>query len=152
MKAKRAFASLWMILGLVGVVVGTTASPAFACPSYGTKFEPADGKTLMIIGQGKDQMDAYVQGTGHVPGGFMPYVSIAAPSYGTSVPGTTWGVTWHHAQYQVDTYPQSAIQLGLTLENSLDAVNLGMYDANIQVLGDWIIQSNRPVFLRIGYE
>lgn len=153
MRTGRLVGFLW-IAALLSASLGLDSSPlrADVCPSHGTRFEPPDGKTLMVIGQDRDSMNAYVQATGNVPGGFMSYASIGAPWYGTSWPGTLNGQMWHHAQDQVATYPTSAIQLGLTLENLLPAINLGLHDGDIQTLGTWIQQTNRPVFLRIGYE
>src|SRR5205814_620405 len=56
------------------------------------------------------------------------------------------------AQYFVNLYPDTTLQLALWMVDELDQVNAGALDANIRRLGDWIKQAKRPVYLRIGYE
>ncbi len=50
------------------------------------------------------------------------------------------------------TYPNSVLQIGLYLVKALPAIVDGKHDDNIDKLGDWIKQANRPIYLRVGYE
>lgn len=114
------------------------------------KFEPPDGKVLLIVGQDKTSIDAYVNAINIVPGGTMVYTSVqnteglAAPYDG--------GGGLHHGQYLVDQYPNTVIQVGLWMVDALGDVSSGALDGNIDAIGAWIKNSGRPVFLRIGYE
>lgn len=89
------------------------AGTAAACPSHGALFEPPDGKTLLVIGQDVGASDAYVEGTGLVPGGFMTYSSVGAPVAGLHLP-IKFGST-SHGQHFVDKYPHSVITVGMGL-------------------------------------
>lgn len=148
---KRGIATVWLVTAALTLPVAGAVAPAAAshCPTNGAKFEPADGKVLMIIGQDRDSAVAYVNGTGVVPGGFMTYTSINGPVLGLHLPFNFGGTS--HGQHFVDNYPNSAMQVGVGLQ-SIDNTILGLNDVNIDVLGDWIKAANRPVFVRIGYE
>jgi hypothetical protein len=62
------------------------------------------------------------------------------------------GVQW--AQYYTDHFPNTVLQLAVWLdyENHLDDINNGLQDAKITSLGQWIKNTRKPVYLRIGYE
>ncbi|MCL2334453.1 MAG: NAD(P)H-dependent oxidoreductase [Endomicrobia bacterium] len=114
------------------------------------RFIPKDGKTLLFAGQTNSDSDAYVKAAKSVPAGFMIYTSLAQldgldenADFGT---GETSG------KHILSNYPGAALQIGLYLVNSLDAVIDGSLDANIEKLGKWIKAAKVPVFLRIGYE
>jgi hypothetical protein len=127
----------------------------YLCPVAGSaeeesaKFFPQYGR-LLIIGQQQDTIEDYVREIGIVPGGFMSYTSIQGLD-GLEAPANH-GAGIHHADYLAAHYPQTALQLGLYMVGALDDVLAGSYDANIQSLGNWLKQSQQPVFLRIGYE
>ena len=115
-----------------------------------SKFEPPDGKTLLLIGQNQDSMDAYVKEFKIIPAGFMLYTDLDKCS-GLSEPvdngsGTIYG------QHIVDNYPGTVLQIGLYMVNMLDGAPEGKFDSSIEQLGTWIAATKRPVFLRIGYE
>ena len=126
-----------------------SASASAGCPSHGATFEPPDGKTLLVVGQDMFASDAYVEGTGVVPGGFMTYSSVGGPVAGLHLPikfgSTSWG------QHFVDTYPGTVITVGLGI-TPLEVTASGAYDANLVVLADWVKAAKTPVFLRLGYE
>lgn len=128
-----------------------SSSARAACPSWGTELQPADGKTLLITGQHRDAIDQYVTGTGHRPGGMMVYTSLNTPTLGTLVPSNRNGFV-QHMQYLMDKYPNTAMQIGLSLVDQLDLINLGLLDANISTLATILKNANRPIYLRIGYE
>jgi len=122
------------------------ASPARAK----ARFEPPDGKTLLIIGQNAGTLDRYIGGIGIVPAGFMAYTSIQEVN-GLDYKSNYEGVI-QFAQPDVDRHPNTVVQIGLYMVDALDRVIAGDYDPNIERLGDWIRNTKRPVFLRIGYE
>ncbi len=113
------------------------------------KYEPADGKILLIIGQDEAAHDQYITDIG-APGGLMFYTSVQRMEL-IKIPGDNQGGTFDFPLSFAD-YPDLAIQIGLYMKNALDGVVVGTYNSNIDKLGDWIKASQRPVFLRIGYE
>jgi beta-mannanase len=62
------------------------------------------------------------------------------------------GAGMQDGNYLLKKYPQSVLQIGLYMVGGLEDVLAGRLDDNIKKLGQWIIETNRPVFLRIGYE
>jgi hypothetical protein len=119
------------------------------------KFEPPEGKTILVIGQTISEINNYAleAGTGD-PGGYMTYTSIddlnglKKPYEGTECDDA--GIVDFAGL--VKRYPQSVGQIGLGMRGEADWVNTGAFDENIRKLGEIIRQTNKPVFLRIGYE
>jgi hypothetical protein len=114
------------------------------------KFEPPQGTTLVVIGQNQKSIDEYVRTFKRLPAGFMLYTDLAECT-GLKDP-IEYGNGVMHGQYLVDTYPGTVLQLGLYLVDMLDEALAGTYDDKIDLLGQWIAATRRPVFLRIGYE
>jgi Glycosyl hydrolase family 26 len=134
---------------------GTFAYQGQTHHSGRAKFEPPDGKTILIIGQTTREIDDYAReaGTG-APGGYMIYTSMDDLS---GLTGPFEGVGCEDAG-EVDLgglvrrYPRSVGQIGLSMGGELDAVNGGAFDENIRKLAEIIRRTNNPIFLRIGYE
>jgi hypothetical protein len=114
------------------------------------KFVPPEGKVLIIIGQDKYAGDEYVKAFGVTPAGLMFYTSLKHLE-GIYNP-IDLGGGLHHAQYMVEKYPATVLQIGLYMVDSLDDISKGVLDFNIQELGKFIQSTKRPVYLRIGYE
>ena len=119
------------------------------------RFEPDDGRTLLIVGQDKGEMDEYAALDGVAdPAGFMMYTNI------TTLEGMTAGYRGVGGndggemdfRYWSDNYPDTVMNLALYMAGYLDEINTGTWDGNIDDLADLIKASNKPVFLRIGYE
>ncbi|MCA9407589.1 MAG: hypothetical protein KC733_02780 [Candidatus Omnitrophica bacterium] len=115
-----------------------------------TKFIPPQDQVLLIIGQDKHSIQNYIKEFKVVPGGFSVYTSIQNMD-GIYKPVNHGGGV-QHAQYLVSRYPNSVIHVGLYMVNALNEVLNGKYDENIKKLGKWMKKSNRPFYLRIGYE
>jgi hypothetical protein len=119
------------------------------------KYEPADGKILLIIGQDKSAHDQYINDIG-TPGGLMFYTSVQQLQ-GISTPITANSGTWDFP-VKFTSYPDLAVQIGLWMsgttgsEDDLDRIDNGVYDTNLDTLGNWIRNLSRPVYLRVGYE
>ncbi len=119
--------------------------------SEGAKFEPSDGKTILIIGQDSVTIENYISSTGIVPAGFMVYTSIKnlegleseSPDYGSGI---------NDADKLLSRYPGSYLQIGLCLVGELSNTYSGMLDGNIEKFARWLKKTSSPVFLRIGYE
>lgn len=114
------------------------------------KFEPPAGKTLLVIGQQRESIDAYVEEFKTIPAGFMNYTDLAQVT-GLYEP-YDGGDGTKDGRHLVDTYPGTVHQLGLYMVDMLDAALAGEYDDSIDRLGQWIAAAKAPVYLRIGYE
>lgn len=148
---RRALRRHLTIAVAVALALPSAVSPVRAnagCPGNGSLFEPADGKTLLIVGQDWQSTEAYVDGVGVVPGGFMTYTALAAPVSGLHTPVYSGGMSY--GQWFVDNYPDTVMNVAITIDPPL--VNQGAFDAQIDVLGDWITSARRPILLRPGYE
>lgn len=137
---------------LLGIIFVTFWSfwAAAGTPTGHYEFLPPPGKTLLMVGQDQKTIDEYVAAIGIVPAGVMIYTSIQEVS-GLAQPFDN-GAGVHHGAYLTQTYPHSSLQIGLYMVDTLDGVNQGIYDRNIDKLAAWIREQKRPVYLRIGYE
>lgn len=116
----------------------------------GARFEPADGKVLLFVGQNLEDFQAYLDTAQVVPGGMMAYTSV---NKGEGLDHAfNEGDGTQFAQKLVDAHPDTALQLGLWMVDDCAAIAHGDWDAAIDRLGAWIQKTNRPVFLRVGYE
>ncbi len=137
--------------------------------SLSAKFEPGDNACLFFIGQdlrAVGGLDDYTDGyCDHfdVPAGITVYTGFAkgSMSYGYMQKGNdgiktvaNWGAEDNCAQYYIDDtdFKHSMIAIGLSLVGNEKKVAKGRHDHLIKELGEWIKASERPVFLRIGYE
>ena len=124
------------------------------------KFEPEDGKVLLVLGQDLGAvggLNSYSNGyvdniTDHLPAGVTTYTNIA--SLDGLINPANWGSGDVNAQQylQDQDFDNAVICIGLYMVNSLQRITNGELDGNIASLGQWIKNSNRPIFLRIGYE
>lgn len=123
------------------------------------KYDPGEGKVILIMGQdlgavgGLDAYsDGYVDHLGQIPAGVTTYTGF--PGLGGLLAGDNWGAGDVHAQAYLEApnFDNSVIAIGLHLVDQLGSIIVGSADPAIQELGEWIIATGRPVFLRIGYE
>jgi hypothetical protein len=114
-------------------------------------FEPPDGKTLLIVGQGNESIYNYMAVVKVVPAGLMSYTSIQNVD-GLEAQAPDYGGGKMFAGELMDKYPGTMLQLGLYMVDVLEDISRGIYDRNIDRMGVWFKKMNRPVFLRIGYE
>lgn len=127
----------------------TTVLPASGQP-FQSRFVPPDGKILLFIGQDRDSIDAYAGELNVVPAGVMFYAAIQTLS-GLQYP-VEYGAGFQDAPHLLKEYPASALQVGLYMVDASAGVLQGKYDENIFLLGQWLKETRRPVYLRIGYE
>ncbi len=111
---------------------------------------PPAGRTLLVIGQDIDSTAGYLRDVDPNPGGFMIYTDLRW-LMGLQRP-VDHGAGVNHAQHYLKDEEQNVLQMGLWLVDQLDAINAGELDQQIQKLGKWIQATNRPMYLRIGYE
>lgn len=135
----------------------------------GQKFEPEDGQCYVFIGQdlkATGGLDDYNKGyTDHfkTPAGITVYTNLSPGNqsfghYNKGLDGLTTKANWGAGDSCVDlylkdsTYQNSALAIGLSFVNNEKKVSKGKHDHLIKELAAWVKSTNRPVFLRIGYE
>jgi len=137
--------SLYQIAILIGLISNIPSAQAATTP-----FIPQGGR-LLIIGQQRDTIDAYLDSIGTVPGGFMIYTSIQKMD-GLDSPSRNYGAGINDAQYYINQYPNTVIQLALYMVGALDDTLAGKYSKNILKLAHWMKSVHCPIYFRIGYE
>ena len=133
------------------------------------KFEPKDGKILVFVGQDSEALGGVKQyKNGYLdhfetPTGITLYSNLSPgdQSYSFTLKGldgletkANWGAGDTCAQYFLDDekYQNTMLAIGLSMVNHEKNVAKGKHDALIKQLAIWIQKTNRPIFLRIGYE
>ncbi len=126
----------------------------FTLPVFAAKFEPPDGKTIVVIGQEKDEIALYKNAMGgQSASGYMLYTSVSGMQGLTQAwRGTGCGDSGtHDLQDWVNNYPNSVVQIGLFIE-PIASINNGSSDNKIRSIANILRNTRKPVFLRIGYE
>ncbi|MEM7563812.1 MAG: glycosyl hydrolase [Pseudomonadota bacterium] len=136
--------------------INTTPDPAFVYAYEKSKFVPPAGKTLLIMGQNHeeiaDYMDSYLNPV--VPGGWMAYWGIPSLNGIRETHLNETGTSQNH-QNLVERYPDTVLQSALWMVGKwgvLDKTANGDYDAVVTEFSQWAKDTNRPIYLRIGYE
>jgi hypothetical protein len=124
------------------------------------KFQPPDGRQLLIIGQDLGAIggfdppdnDGYSDHMDSKPGGVTTYTSMSELQ-GLDDP-TNWGSGDICARQILDDpiYAQSVISMGLDMLGCDKRMASGELDEQVYSLAKWIKHTHRPIFLRIGYE
>jgi hypothetical protein len=147
--------TLSLFLTLLGPDFGTFAYQGVPHEVRRAKFEPPDGRTILVIGQTNREISDYSReaGTGD-PGGYMTYTAMEDLR---GLKGPYEGVGCVDAgevdlPSLVNRYPRSVGQIGISMNGDLDVIKSGKFDDLIRNLGEVIRQTNKPIFLRIGYE
>ena len=164
---KEGYYSLWSAVMVLLLILLT------AHFSSAQKYLPPPGKTLLVIGQDLASVSDY-KNTPTMPalGGVTSYASlydVANPSAyypfgglgekldGSVAPDIDWGagpLNTHNAAYG---FPEATLALGLYMTEDffpggLTQIANGAYDTEINRLATFLAATNKPVFLRIGYE
>ena len=141
----QAYKTFILIISLLLGAVMTTHADTRA------KFEPPEGKILLIVGQDDKTLDTFASEVGQKPGGIMMYTSIQTMEGLDSV-SKDYGSGTYFTDEMLKKYPDAVLQIGLYMVDALEDTYSGKYDSNIEKLGHWSKQAQTPVFLRIGYE
>ena len=123
-------------------------------------FEPPPGKRLLIVGQDLGAIggfkppnnQGYVDCMGTVPSGVTTYLSLPALRGMETQINTGTGDVCAQSIVENPRYAHSVLAIGLYFVDQEKQVAEGALDAPLQRLARWIKRSNRPIFLRIGYE
>ena len=129
---------------------GGVAAPRASTPRSGGKLCPPKGKRLLIIGQDRDSMTAYVRDTGQVPGGFMSYNHLQAFD-GLMGIGPRY-IDGLHDFNIVKEYPNTTLQIGLVFKGMEKEIARGDHDDRLDRLAGWFKEADVPIYLRVGPE
>lgn len=126
---------------------GVTSSPCV----------PHRGKTALFIGQDFHSIWNYTLAFSDsaAPIGVMSYTALGSSKSGylrglVSSVNYGSGVEWTSGL--LETYPKSAIQLGLWMVDTYRNVSDGTYDQIVMQLADYVKSSSASFYIRIGYE
>ncbi len=115
------------------------------------KYEPPDGKTLLIIGQNTPPVRAYASSVG-TPAGFMTYSGIRYNEAFKTGDGDPSDGLKEFFPWTTD-YSKIVMQVALYFRDpGADAISSGQFDSNIDALGSYLKAGAVPVFLRVEYE
>jgi hypothetical protein len=126
----------------------------------GTKFVPPAGKSLYIFGQDTAVISDYIDITqsAPLPAGWSTYWGIPDSTGITEVTSTEHSSqfgyqnhAWLHEKINDHAIIHTAMWMVGKWNVSSDTYN-GKFDDVIRVFGTWAKSTNRPIYLRIGYE
>lgn len=114
------------------------------------KFLPDGPGTLLSIGQDVTSIDNFSLSMGTIPAVLSGYTGI------TDLNGMDTGIDYgsglQHFSNLATNYPKSGLLLAVYLVGSLDDINAGRLDGNMDLLIDKLVALDRPIYLRWGYE
>ena len=136
--------------------INSEIDPEFVYEYEQTKFVPPKNKTLLIMGQTQERITEYMEHFSDqpMPGGWSAYWGI------TEFKGVTWpskndtGSTQHH-QMLIDSFPNTVVQSALWMVGKWQIAKKagkGDYNDVVKKYSAWAKATNRPIYLRIGYE
>ncbi len=136
--------------------IETDVDPAFDYAFEQSKFVPPEGKTLLIMGQTWEAVDAYTTRFADqpLPGGWSAYWGVSSTD-GLATPFVNEHGDTHHHQGLVDRFPNAVLQSALWMVGTWDVAQktaAGDYDEVIRTFSTWAKGVERPIYLRIGYE
>jgi len=121
-----------------------------------TKYVPPPGKTLLIMGQTKERIDEYMDNYSDqkLPAGWAAYWGVSDKRGITNDFEVTPGNTQNH-KYLVNQFPNAIIQSAMWMVGMYDIAKKtseGAYDDALKKYVKWARATDRPIYLRIGYE
>ena len=136
--------------------IDNDVDPRFVYDYEKAKFAPPKGKTLLIMGQSVEAINEYLDNFPYepMPGGWAAYWAVTEISGVTEAHTNVVGNTHHH-QMLVDRFPNAVVHSAMWMVGTWDiAKNTanGKYNDIIRQYSKWAKSTNRPIYLRIGYE
>lgn len=137
-------------------MIRTDIDPTYDYAYRGARFVPPPGKTLLVLGQTLQAIEAHVAAfpDAPVPGGWAAYWGIPSMDGVTNTFLNEHGAKQNH-QVLVDRYPNTVLQSALWMVGAGGVARRageGDYDAVVRDFGAWAKTTARPIYLRIGYE
>jgi hypothetical protein len=137
-------------------LVDREIDPAYVYELEGARFVPPEGQTLLIMGQTLGGIDDFVTTfpDAPTPAGWAAYWGIPSMD-GVDNTATNEIGSSHNHQQLVDQYPNTVLQSGLWMVGMWDVARQtadGAFDSVIRDYSAWAKATERPIYLRIGYE
>jgi beta-mannanase len=136
--------------------IDRSVDSAFVYTYENTKFVPPKDKKLLIMGQTEGAIEEYHSHFSNytMPAGWAAYWAVTQYRGITESYRNETGTSQHH-QMLVDRFPNSVIHSAMWLVGKWDIAKntrRGKYDKIIKRYADWAKSTERPIYLRIGYE
>lgn len=137
-------------------MIKSDVDPEFVYSYEKTKFVPADGKTLLIMGQTVESINEYMDHFSDqpIPGGWATYWGI--PEFvGITESHKYENSSSQNHQLLLEKFPNTIVQSAMWMVGKWDVAKKtgnGDYDKVIKKYAAWAKSANRPIYLRIGYE
>ncbi len=137
-------------------IIQTDIDPEFVYEYEKSKFIPPEGKSLLIIGQTVESITEYMDHfkDQQIPGGWAAYWGI--PEFkGVTETHKNETDTSQNNQVLIETFHNTVIQSALWMVGKWDVAKKagnGDYDDVVKKYSAWAKSSDRPIYLRIGYE
>lgn len=136
--------------------INVEVDPNFVYDYEQTKFVPPHKKTLLIMGQTVESISEYLESFPgqKIPGGWSAYWGIPEFKGITESHKNDTGGTQNH-QMLVDKFPNTVVHSAMWMVGKWNIAGFagkGDYDKVIKKYGAWAKSTNRPIYLRIGYE
>ena len=136
--------------------IDRTVDSSFVYKYEKIKFVPPKGKTLLIMGQTVERINEYLTHfpNQQKPSGWSAYWGVTEFKGITTPHKNVTGSSQHH-QMIIDKFPNTVVQSAMWMVGKWDVAKKtgnGDYDKIIKKYAAWAKASNRPIYLRIGYE
>ncbi|MBS9463400.1 hypothetical protein KIM67_13360 [Flagellimonas sp. 389] len=136
--------------------INVKVDPEFVYDYEQTKFVPPHGKTLLIMGQTVESISEYLENfpDQKIPGGWSAYWGVSEFKGIAESHKNDTGGTQNH-QMLIDKFPNTVVHSAMWMVgkwNIADFAGKGYYDKVIKKYATWAKSTNRPIYLRIGYE
>ncbi|WP_165614839.1 glycoside hydrolase family 26 protein [Flagellimonas flava] len=136
--------------------INTEVDPEFVYNYEQTKFVPPPGKTLLIMGQTVESISEYLENFPNrkIPGGWSAYWGIPEFKGIAESHKNNTGTTQNH-QMLVDWFPDTVVHSAMWMVGKWNIATFagkGDYDKVIKKYAAWAKSTDRPIYLRIGYE
>jgi beta-mannanase len=137
-------------------MINTDVDPEYIYSYEKTKFVPPAGKTLLIMGQTVENIDEYMSHfrDKQIPGGWSAYWGVTEFKGVIEPHKNQAGNTQNH-QMLIDRFPNTVVQSAMWMVGEWEVAKKagdGDYDSVIKQYAAWAKTTNRPIYLRIGYE
>ncbi|WP_115460892.1 glycoside hydrolase family 26 protein [Winogradskyella aurantiaca] len=136
--------------------IQTDIDPEFVYDYEQSRFVPPAGKTLLIMGQTVERITEYMDHFQNrpIPGGWSAYWGITEFLGIKETHKNETGSSQNH-QMLIDNFPNTVIQSAMWMVGKWDVAKKagnGDFDRVIKKFCAWAKSTNRPIYLRIGYE
>ena len=136
--------------------IKTEVNPDYVYEYEKAKFVPPNGKKLLIMGQTVERINEYFKHFPNQqrPSGWSAYFAVQEFNSITENHTNDTGTTQNH-QMLIDSFPNTVLHSAMWMVGKWDIAKKarkGHFDKRIKKYASWAKTTNRPIYLRIGYE